>query len=61
MTPSTIELLQRLEQTAWFRDAGQPVPAHPDVQFLKDWTEAAIVCVTQVSEDASLEAQNQLT
>lgn len=62
MKSATNELLQRLEQTAWFLSAGKPVQAYAEeVQFLPGWPQAVEIYTSQTSEDASLEARNALT
>lgn len=58
---STRALLAQLETVDWFSNAGMPMDAGPDVQPVSGWTEAIEVCSSQRSEDARLEAQNELT
>lgn len=61
MNSKTNELLLRLEMTDWFNKAGQPLEASPDVVRVSTWVEALEVCAAQASDDARLEAQNELT
>jgi len=61
MKPNTNELLLRLEKTDWFCNAGRPVETSSEVAQVKTWTEALEVYATQASDDARLEAKNELT
>ncbi|SEL68022.1 hypothetical protein SAMN05216359_113137 [Roseateles sp. YR242] len=61
MKSNTNELLLRLENADWFCNAGQPLEPSPDVVRVSTWAEALEVCATQASDDARLEAQNELT
>jgi hypothetical protein len=61
MKTNTSELLLRLEMADWFCNAGQPLESSPDVAQVSTWGEALEVCATQASDDARLEAQNELT
>lgn len=61
MKPNTSDLLLRLEMADWFCNAGQPLEPSPGVVRVNTWVEALEVCATQASDDARLEAQNELT
>jgi hypothetical protein len=61
MKPNTNELLLRLEKADWFCNAGRPVETSPEVVRVSTWAEAFEVCAMQASDDARLEAQNELT
>lgn len=61
MNPRTQELLLRLEQTDWFRDCAQPqAPSDEAVMPVRSWTEALAICTSPTSEDARLEARNEM-
>lgn len=61
MKTVTKELLHRLEVVDWFCNAGKPAQVHAEVQLLQEWSQAVEVCASQASEDAGLEASNELT
>lgn len=61
LSSSTRALLARLAAVDWFANVGMPMDVGPDIQPLSGWSEAIEVCSSQLSEDARLEAQNELT
>ncbi len=61
MKPNTSELLLRLETADWFCNTGKPIELTGEVVQIDTWQEALEVCAAQESDDARLEAQNELT
>jgi hypothetical protein len=55
------ELLLKLEQVEWFSNCEKPLEANPEVQVLSGWPSVMEVSFSQPSEDARLEAQNELS
>jgi hypothetical protein len=61
MRPETKALLLKFENMVWFFSAGSPFDQKEGIQRLDDWSAAIEVCCSQVSSDARLEANNELT
>lgn len=61
MTPETKALLLQFEEMVWFRNAGSPFYSGVDVQRVEDWSSAIGICCSEISSDARLEANNELT
>jgi hypothetical protein len=61
MRSETQALLLRLENMAWFFDAGSPFEGGVDIRRVEDWPMAIEVFCSRISSDARLEASNELT
>lgn len=61
MNSNTSELLVWLEKADWFCNCEKPLEANPDVAPVRTWREALDVWANQVSDDARIESQNELT
>lgn len=61
MDNKTHKLLLNLVQADWFCNASKPLEATPEIEPLQGWAHAIEVCSSRPSEDAYLEAKNQLT
>lgn len=61
MKTKTNELLARLETADWFSNCERHLEETTDVVHVGTWKDALTIWATQVSDDARIESQNELT
>lgn len=61
MTPETKALLLKFEHMVWFCSAGSSFHSGVNVLRVEDWPSAIEICCSEISSDARLEANNELT